>query len=148
MIKRLSHKGQNKISIHCLKSLQIRSYIWSVFSRIRTEYGEILRIRTEYGEILRISPYSVRMRENTDQKKTPYLDTFHAVIIMSKKWFSGGLTKNSFLWRVIFRSGYRKVLYKNVLLNLKVFLPKSATLMKRTFWQLFLSEWLHKLINF
>ena len=26
------------------------------------------RIRTEYGEILRISPYSVRMRENTDQK--------------------------------------------------------------------------------
>ena len=30
---------------------------WSVFSRIRTEYGEILRI----------SLYSVRMRENTDQ---------------------------------------------------------------------------------
>ena len=27
------------------------------------------RIRTEYGEILRISPYSARMRENTDQKK-------------------------------------------------------------------------------
>ena len=26
-------------------------------------------IRTEYGEILRISPYSVRMRENNDQKK-------------------------------------------------------------------------------
>ena len=130
MIKRLSDKGQNKISIHCLKSVQIRSYIWSVFSRNRTEYGEILRIY----------PYSIRIRENTDQKKTPYLDTFHAVIIMSKKWFSGGLTKNSFLWRVIFRSGYRKVLYKNVLLNLKVFLPKRATLMKRTFWQLFFSE--------
>ena len=27
------------------------------------------RIRTEYGEILRISPNSVRMRENIDQKK-------------------------------------------------------------------------------
>ena len=26
------------------------------------------RIRTEYGEILRISPYSVRMRENKDHK--------------------------------------------------------------------------------
>ena len=34
-------------------------FFWSVFSRIRTEYGDILRI----------SPYSVRMRENTDQKK-------------------------------------------------------------------------------
>ena len=31
---------------------------WSVFSRIRIEYGEIRSI----------SPYSVRMRENTDQK--------------------------------------------------------------------------------
>ena len=31
---------------------------WSLFSRIRTEYGEILRI----------SPYSARMPENTDQK--------------------------------------------------------------------------------
>ena len=30
---------------------------WSVFSRIRTEFGEILRI----------SPYSVQMRENADQ---------------------------------------------------------------------------------
>ena len=35
---------------------------WSVFSRIRTESGEILRI----------SPYSVRMRENTDHKNSDY----------------------------------------------------------------------------
>ena len=27
------------------------------------------RIRTEYGDLLRKSPYSVRMRENVDQKK-------------------------------------------------------------------------------
>ena len=39
---------------HCAKSVQIRSYFWSAFSRIWTEYGEIPRI--------------VRMRENTDQK--------------------------------------------------------------------------------
>ena len=44
---------------HCVKSVQIRIFFWSVFSRIRTEYGEILRI----------SPYSVRMWKNTDQKK-------------------------------------------------------------------------------
>ena len=43
---------------HCVKSVQIQSNFWSVFSRIRAEYGEILRI----------SPYSVRLRENTDQK--------------------------------------------------------------------------------
>ena len=35
---------------------------WSVFSHIRTNYGEI---RT-------ISPYSVRMRENADQKYSEY----------------------------------------------------------------------------
>ena len=42
-----------------MKYIQIRSFFWSVFSGIRTEYREILRI----------SPYSVRLRENTDQKK-------------------------------------------------------------------------------
>ena len=40
--------------------------VWSVFSRIRTEYGEIQSI----------SPYSVRMRENTDQKKLRILTHF------------------------------------------------------------------------
>ena len=51
---------------HCVKSVQIRSFFWSVFSRIRTEYGEMLRI----------SLYSVRMRENTDQKKLPIWTLF------------------------------------------------------------------------
>ena len=35
---------------------------WSVF----------FRIRTEYGEIWSICPYSVRMRENTDQNNSEY----------------------------------------------------------------------------
>ena len=43
---------------HCMKSVQRRSYFWSVFSCIRTEYGDLLRK----------SPYSVRIQENTDQK--------------------------------------------------------------------------------
>ena len=47
------------VNFHCVKNVQIRSFFWSVFSRIRTEYGEIQSI----------SPYSVWMRENTDQKK-------------------------------------------------------------------------------
>ena len=35
---------------------------WSIFSRIRTEYGEILRF----------SRYSVRIRENTDKNNSKY----------------------------------------------------------------------------
>ena len=42
-----------------VKCAQIRSFFWSVFSRIWTEYREIRSI----------SSYSVRMRENTEQKK-------------------------------------------------------------------------------
>ena len=36
--------------------------LWSAFSRIRTEYGEILRI----------SPYLARMPENADQNNSEY----------------------------------------------------------------------------
>ena len=34
----LKHGNSVYLSIHCLKSVQIRSYFWSVFSCIRTEY--------------------------------------------------------------------------------------------------------------
>ena len=34
----------NLLGSHCVKSVQIRSFFWSLFSRIRTEYGEILRM--------------------------------------------------------------------------------------------------------
>ena len=52
---------QSKILLflYCVKSVQIRSFFWSVFSRVRTEYGDLLHK----------FPYSVRIRENTDQKK-------------------------------------------------------------------------------
>ena len=48
-----------QVHSHCVKSAQVQSFFWSVFSLIRTEYGEILCI----------SPYSVRMRENTPREK-------------------------------------------------------------------------------
>ena len=44
---------------HCVKSVQIRNFFWSVSSHIWTEYGDLR------GK----SQYSVRIRENTDQKK-------------------------------------------------------------------------------
>ena len=40
-------------------------FFWSVFFRIGAECGEILRIS-------RISPYSVQMQENMDQKNSEY----------------------------------------------------------------------------
>ena len=68
--------------IHCVKRVQMRSFFWSVFSRVRTEYGEILRI----------SPYSVRMRENTDQKKlriwthfTQWFPSFLELVITNQR---------------------------------------------------------------
>ena len=43
----------------CVKSVQTWRFFWSVFSPIPTEYGYLL------GE----SPNSVRIKENTNQKK-------------------------------------------------------------------------------
>ena len=45
-----------------LKKCRYSELLWSAFSRIRTEYGEIRSI----------SPYSVRMRENVDQSNSEY----------------------------------------------------------------------------
>ena len=52
-------------SLHWVKCVQIRSFVWSVFSRIRTEYGEILCISI-------FSPNAGKYR----QEEPPYLDTF------------------------------------------------------------------------
>ena len=54
-ITRLLNSSKKPLREKCLYS----EFFWSVFSRIRTEYGEILRT----------SAYSVQMWENTDQKK-------------------------------------------------------------------------------
>ena len=42
---------QIKRANHCVKSFQQRSFFWSVFSRIRTEYGEIWSIRTRKNSL-------------------------------------------------------------------------------------------------
>ena len=51
-----------------------RKIFWSVFSCIRTEYGDLTRK----------SPYSVRIQENTNQNKTPYMGTFYALLVTAK----------------------------------------------------------------
>ena len=51
---------------HCMKSFQIRIFFWSVFSCIWTEYGDLPSK----------SRYSVRIQENTDQKKLRFWTLF------------------------------------------------------------------------
>ena len=48
----------NREVTHCVKSVQIRGYFWSICSCIRIEY-EDLRSK---------SPCSIRIQENADQK--------------------------------------------------------------------------------
>ena len=63
--------------VHCVKSVQIRSFFWSVFSRIWTI----------------ISPYSVRMRENTDQKNSVF-GHFSGSVCTSKYLFRGSKSRS------------------------------------------------------
>ena len=51
---------------------------WSAFSRIRTEYGDILRI----------SPYLVQMPENTDQNNSEYGHSLRSVYNSPCDFFS------------------------------------------------------------
>ena len=39
------------VTTHCVKSVQIHNFLWSVFSRIRTAYREIWSIQSECGKI-------------------------------------------------------------------------------------------------
>ena len=52
-------------------------FFWSIFSRIRIEYGEILSVFAVF--LVRIFFYLVRIRKNTDQKNSKY-GHFHALI--------------------------------------------------------------------
>ena len=52
--------------LHCVKSVRIRSFFWSVFLCIQTEYGEIRSPNAgKYGP-----------------EKSPCLDNFHAVLVI------------------------------------------------------------------
>ena len=62
--------------IHCVKSVQIRSNFWSVFSRIRTEYGEIRSTKFLSVFSPNAGKYGIKI--------TPYLDTFHPVDVSEK----------------------------------------------------------------
>ena len=60
------------LQFHFGKSVQIWSFCWSVFSCIRTEYDDLM-IK---------SPYSVRIHENTDQRKLRILTVFTQCVLV------------------------------------------------------------------
>ena len=72
-----------------MKSVQIRSYFWSVFSCIRTEYRDL---RNKF-------PCSVRMQKNTDQKKLRIWKLFTQC--MGKKLYSRWKPTAFFWFRVV-----------------------------------------------
>ena len=52
---------------------KIRSFFWSIFSCIWTEYGDLVRK----------SPYSVRIQENTDQKNSVFGHFSRSITLLS-----------------------------------------------------------------
>ena len=99
---------------NCVKSVQIRSNFWSVFSYIPTEYREILVI----------SPYSVRMRENRDQKLLRIWTLFTQWSI--RFWFSS-----------------KEINFENALLNVLLFLnpSKKFKILNDNNWAALIAPW-------
>ena len=59
------------VSLKGVKKCPYSEFFWSLFSRIRTEYGDL---RNK-------SPYSVQIRENKDQKNSEYRHFLHSVTL-------------------------------------------------------------------
>ena len=61
--------------VNCVESVQIRSYFWSVFSQIRTEYGDLQtkslyqldgKTRTRINSVYRHFSRTCKMQESQD----------------------------------------------------------------------------------
>ena len=78
----LYNKKKTSSNIHCVKSVEIQSFFWSVFSHIRTEYGEILqskcgKIRTRKNSIFgHFSRSNCLTEEHSEHTQTSEIDLF------------------------------------------------------------------------
>ena len=77
LVRNFALQYLNLIKHHCVRSVQIRSLFWSVFSRIRTEYGEIRSI----------FPCSVQMLENADKNNSKYGHFLRSVHSITTNYF-------------------------------------------------------------
>ena len=60
---------------HYVRSAQIRSFFWSVFSRIRTDYGEILRI-SKYLSSVNLGVKLFVQKKTISKKKSLYTSIY------------------------------------------------------------------------
>ena len=60
-------------NMHSTKSIQIRTFFWSVFFSIRTEYEDI------HSDTQHLPVFSTNVGKYRSEK-TPHLDTFHAAM--------------------------------------------------------------------
>ena len=112
------HVGWMFLTIYCVESVQIRSYFWSVFSRIRAEYGEI---RSEMFHIdLLPTLFSLHVGIcYTQRENCPKTDIFCSV-------FSCIRTKKKLLIGTLFMQWQHKMLMKTGLKQcLKIYLSFS-----------------------
>ena len=81
-IRPYTTKKKISSNIHCVKSVQIQSFFWSVFSHIRTEYGEILqskcgKIQTRKNSIFgHFSRSNCLTEEHSEHTQTSEIDLF------------------------------------------------------------------------
>ena len=68
-------------STHCVKSVQIRSFSWSVFSCIRTEYRKIRTRKNSVFEYFSCSDKITKLLE-TPQK---FIDIYNIIIDLSTR---------------------------------------------------------------
>ena len=87
---------------HCVKSVQIRSFFWPAFSRIRTEYGEILsrRIQSECGKM--------RIRKNSVFEHFSRNDTTWYFSDIFRKYRKGTLIKTR-VWSTYEELGNKRI---------------------------------------
>ena len=105
-------------SLSLCKKCSHLEFFWSVFSHVRTGYWEILLI----------SPYSVQMRENTDQKISKYGHFLRSVCFVTRTAFNKNSRElKAGMW--LFEASWWKVinalwLYE-ILWNKLVFINRS-----------------------
>ena len=106
-----------ELSYYCVKCVQRRSFFCSVFSCIPTEYREIQSI----------SPYSVRMRENTDQKKLRIWTRFTQCMSYAqfiKMYYENQRLNNSYLIEILFKNANTDSHFRPFLLLMQQSLPQ------------------------
>ena len=80
-----------RIHEHCVKSVQIRSFSWSVFSRIWTEFGKIGPEKTSYLDIFRGVEF---FSEGCFYEKTNYAHKKFLLLVQRHMWKNFALVRS------------------------------------------------------